>query len=152
MGFVNEFVSEEDVEKYRLVEIDKQFVVGGTNSRQWTIDRVRDIYLRKVAVGGHTDPEIRNQTKWTLYWRGTLLALGLDGMGSGGKSGEPGWSHWKLVWLCGSSGLPVHLKTQKAEILETLKEALTTYKGGGVYSATYSSYDVTLDIAEECVL
>ena len=150
MGFVNEFITEEDVQKYQLAEIDKRFVVGGTNARDWTIDRERDIYLRNVAVGGHTDPEIRNQTKWTLYWHGTLLVLGLDGMGSGGKSGEPGWSHWKLVWLCGRSGLPAHLMAQKVQVLETLKEA--AHRGGGVYSANYSSYDVRLDIAEECVL
>ena len=152
MGFVNEFISEEDVEKYRLVEIDKQFVVGGTNSRQWTIDRGRDIYLRRVAVGGNADPEIRNRTKWTLYWHGTLLTMRLDLMDGGGGAGEPGWSHWKLVWMSGSSGLPAHLKVHKAEILADLKEALTAYRSAGVYSREWPAYRVVLELGEECVL
>ena len=56
MAFVNEFIPPEDVEKYHLSEIDKRFVVGGTSSRQWTIDRRRDVYLRNVARGGGGRP------------------------------------------------------------------------------------------------
>ena len=152
MAFVNEFISAEDVEKYGLKTIDEKFIVGGTNSRQWTIDRERDIYLRCVARGGGAEPEIRNQTKWTFYWRGTPLTLRLDLLEGRGEGGEAGWSHWRLVWLNGSSGLPEHLHPQKAQILEDLEEALTAYQGAGVYSADYTDYSVTLDIAEECVL
>lgn len=149
MGFVNEFIPEEDVEKYQLAEIDKRFVVGGTNARDWTIDRERDIYLRIVAVGRE---DWRNQTEWTLYWHGTLLTMRLDLMDGGGEPGEPGWSHWKLVWMSGSSGLPEHLKAHKAEILSDLKEALTTYRSAGVYSREWPAYRVVLELGEECVL
>ena len=44
MAFVNEFISAEDVAKYGLKAIDEQFKSNGTNSRDWTIDRERDIY------------------------------------------------------------------------------------------------------------
>lgn len=151
MAFVNEFIPPEDVEKYHLAEIDKRFVVGGTNARDWTIDRERDIYLRNVANGGGGDPDIRNQTTWTLYWRGDLLVLRLDLLDGHGGRGEPGWSHWLLVRLRGSSGLPAHLKAQKEQILDILKEALVAYKDFGVYS-TNTDYSVTLDIAEGCTL
>jgi hypothetical protein len=152
MAFVNEFIPPEDVEKYQLAEIDKRFVVGGTSSRQWTIDRRRDVYLRNVARGGGGDPDIRNQTEWTLYWHGDLLVLRLDLLEGRGQQGEPGWSHWRLVWFCGTSGLPAHLKSQKTQILDALKEALTAYQGAGVYSGAYTSYSVTLDISEGCAL
>lgn len=152
MAFVNEFIPPEDVEKYHLAEIDKRFVVGGTSARDWTIDRERDVYLRNVANGGGGEPDIRNQTEWTLYWRGDLLVLRLDLLACSGERGEPGWSHWQLVWFCGTSGLPEHLKAQKSLIMHTLEEALTAYQGGGVYSAQHPSYRVTLDIAEGCVL
>ncbi|MDO5611033.1 MAG: hypothetical protein Q4G62_09750 [Pseudomonadota bacterium] len=148
MAFVNEFIPAEDVEKYRLKEIDKHFIVGGTNARDWTIDRERDIYLRNVANGRE---DWRNQTEWTFYWRGDELTLRLDLMGGRGGRGEPGWSHWKLVWLNGSYGLPEHLKAHKEEVLETLEEALLAYKDFGVFSSN-TDYSVTLDIAEECVL
>lgn len=152
MAFVNEFIPSEDVKNYHLVEIDKRFIVGGTNASDWTIDRERDVYLRNVANGGGGKPEIRNQTVWTLYWHGDLLVLRLDLLGASGERGEPGWSHWRLAWFCGTSGLPAHLKGHKEQILEVLKEALTVYQGGGVYSGVYSSYSVTLDIAEGCML
>jgi len=51
MAFVNEHIPQEDVEKYGLESIDKNFIVGGTNSRAWTIDRERNIYLRNVTRG-----------------------------------------------------------------------------------------------------
>lgn len=149
MPFVNEFIPAEDVETYGLKEIDKHFVVGGTNSRQWTIDRARDIYLRNVSRGRE---DWRNQTEWTFHWRGTELTLRLDLLEGKGGRGEPGWSHWKLVWLNGSYGLPLHLKASKSQVLDDLEEALTAYQGAGIYSADYTSYSVTLDIAEECVL
>jgi hypothetical protein len=153
MAFVNEFISAEDVEKYGLKTIDQKFIVGGTNARDWTIDREREIYLRNVAIGGGAEPEIRNQTKWTFYWRGTPLTLRLDLLDAGGEPGEPGWSHWKLVWVNGSYGLPENLKSCKVQILEDLRAALVACQGlGGVYSAGYSDYSVTLDIAVECLL
>lgn len=148
MPFVNEFIPAEDVEKYGLKEIDKHFVVGGTNSRQWTIDRARDIYLRNVSRGRE---EFRNQTEWTFYWHGEELTLRLDLLEGKGGRGEPGWSHWKLVWLNGSHGLPAHLKASKEQVLQDLKDALTAYKDFGVYSSN-TDYSVTLDISEECVL
>ena len=110
MPFVNEFIPEADVETYGLKEIDRHFIIGGTNARDWTIDRERDIYLRNVALGAGGEPEIRNQTKWTFYWHGDLLTLRLDLLDGKGGRGEPGWSHWKLVRLNGSSGLPAHLE------------------------------------------
>ena len=101
---------------------------------------------------GGGDPDIRNQTEWTLYWHGDLLVLRLDLLEGRGQQGEPGWSHWRLVWFCGTSGLPAHLKSQKTQILDALKEALTAYQGAGVYSGAYTSYSVTLDISEGCAL
>jgi hypothetical protein len=152
MGFVNEFIPPEDVERWGLAEIDERFVVGGTRSRQWTIDREREIYLRNVARGGGGDPDIRNQTIWTFYWQGTPLTVRLDLLDGRGGPGEPGWSHWKLVWVNGSHGLPEWLEQKTSEFLCDLKSALTAYKSAGVYSAAYSDYRVTLDIDEGCVL
>jgi hypothetical protein len=151
MAFINEYIPREDVEKYRLEEIDKHFFPG-TRARDWTIDRARDIYLRNVELGGGSDPDLRSQTKWTFYWRDKSLTLRLDSLDGSGRHGEPGWSHWLLVWVNGSDGLPASLKVHKAEFLTDFKEALTAYQGGGVYSANYTDYSATLDIAEECVL
>ncbi|MEH6420748.1 hypothetical protein [Pseudomonas sp. CGJS7] len=152
MPFLNEFIPAADVEKYDLKAINAKFVVGRTNARDWTVDRDRDIYLRNVATGAGAEPELRNQTTWTFYWHGELLTLRLDLLDASGGPGEPGWSHWKLVWLNGSSGLPLHLEQFRGQIIGDLREALTAYQGSGVYSADYSEYSITLEIGEECVL
>jgi hypothetical protein len=152
MAFVNEFISAEDVEKYGLHEIDKHFVIGGTNARDWTIDRKRDIYLRNVAIGGGAEPELRNQMKWSFYWHETLFTIRLDLLKGTGGRGEPGWSHWRMMWISGIHGLPDHLKKKKDDFVADLKEALTAYQGAGVYSANYASYSVLLEIDEGCEL
>ena len=152
MTFINEFIPAEDVEKYGLKAIDQKFIVGGTNARDWTIDRERNIYLRNVSHGGGAEPEIRNQTKWSFFWREELLTLRLDSITGGGGRGMPGWSHWKLVMVNGSDGLPIHLKDKKDDFIADLKQALTAYQGAGVYSAAYTSYNVVLEIDSECVL
>lgn len=153
MGFVNEFIPEEDVEKYGLKAIDEKFVVGGTEARDWTIDRERNIYIRNVANGGSSDPDIRNQTKWSFYWHGYTLYLRLDLIAGGGGRGEPGWSHWKLVWLNdgGNCGLTTDLKEEKEQILADLKEALVAYKDFGIYS-TNTDYQVILEIDGDCAI
>ena len=151
MAFVNEFIPPEDVEKYGIKAIDEKFVVGRTRARDWTIDRDRDIYLRNVAMGAGADPDFRNQTTWTFYWHGDLLYLRLDLLEGRGERGGPGWSHWKLIRINGSNGLPAHLKSDGAEILEDLTEAMNAYRDFGVYSSS-TDYSVTLDIGEECQL
>lgn len=148
MSFINEFISPEDVARYDLEEIDKKFVVGGTDARDWTIDRERDIYLRNVARGRE---DWRSETEWTFYWRGHELTLRLDYVGGTGERGGPAWDHWRLVWLNGSYGLPAPLKPQVKEILKDLEDALLAYKDFGVYSAS-TDFSVTLDIDPECVL
>jgi hypothetical protein len=152
MSFVNEFISPEDVEKYGLKAIDEKFIVGGTNARDWTIDRHRGIYLRNVAIGGGADPEIRNQTKWCFFWRDELLTLRLDLLDGGGETGGIGWSQWKLVRVNGSEGLPESLKGLRLEFLDSLKAALTAYRSAGAYSREWSSYRVQIEIDGGCVL
>lgn len=55
MTFINEKVSEQDIEKYGLREINKQFVRGDI-SYYWTIDQDRNIYLRDMG-GNWQEPE-----------------------------------------------------------------------------------------------
>lgn len=138
MAFVNEYIPEADSEEYGIKEINKRFVVGGTSARDWTIDRERDIYLRNVANGRE---EFRHQSTWTFYWHGELLVVKLDMVEGRGKRGEPGWSHYKLRHI----DMPVHMQDKYAEIVNDLKDALTAYKDGGVFSAN-TTYTVTLDL------
>ncbi|MCL1501435.1 hypothetical protein [Xanthomonas nasturtii] len=147
MPFVNEFIPEPDVVKHDLEAIDRDFVVGGTNARDWTVDRDRDMYLRNVANGGGTEIEVRNQTKFSFYWHGELLTLRLDLVDGGGARGQPGWSHWRLMRINGGEGLPEYLKADKEQFIADFKEALLAYKDFGVHSRN-TDYHIVFEVGD----
>lgn len=152
MTFVGEFISSRDVAAYDLASIDKKFVLGGTNARDWVIDRERGIYLRNVASGGGSEFEVRNQTRWTFYWRGALVELRLDMLDSGGEKDGFGWSNWRLIWINGGRGLSAELKADGASFIVDLVAALSAHKGlGGAYSK-YEQYEAKIEVAEGCVI
>ncbi|MEA9556412.1 hypothetical protein VC273_10960 [Xanthomonas nasturtii] len=152
MAFVSDFISPDDVARYDILSIDRKFLIGGTNSRDWVIDREREIYLRNVAHGGGSEPEIRNQAHWTFYWRGELLTLRLDMLESGGERKGAGWSRWMLVLINGGKGLPAHLKSDAPQIIEDLGVALTAHKGFGGVHSNYIDYNAKIEISEGCVI
>lgn len=130
MTFINEKVTEQDIEKYGLREINKQFVKGDV-SYYWTIDRDRNIYLRDMG-GNWQEPE---QQHFSFLWKGHLLRIELDRSG-GGSFGGKGNTTWKLregsarqnIWL------PDELEVQRECITEDLKDALIIFKDNGYLS------------------
>jgi hypothetical protein len=152
MPFVSEFISANEVEQYELRAIDEKFVVGGTNARDWAIDRDRGYYLRNVAHGAGAEQEVRNQTKWSFYWKGELLTLRLDLLESGGERRGAGWSRWTLVWVNGGDGLPAHLRPSTDEFLSDLRAALTAHNGFGGAFSKHTDYRAEIDVSEGCAL
>lgn len=138
MTFVNEEISEEDVKKHDLEAVDKRFIVGGTRSRMWTIDRQRNIYLRNVTRGRE---EYRTESGWIFSWHGHPIYLELKLLSAGGKPGSAGWSRKKLIYI----ELPEQLQGRRDEILADLKDALVVYKDFGIFSVC-TDYTVTLEI------
>ncbi|MBS0355280.1 MAG: hypothetical protein JSR83_15435 [Proteobacteria bacterium] len=138
MAFVNEYLSEDDCKKYEIHLIDERFVVGGTSSNSWTIDRDRNIYLRTVARGRE---EFSHLSTWTLYWHEDLIVLELENLSTSGPTGGVCHGHKRVR----SIEIPPHLEDKRADILSDLKDALTAYKDGGVY-ARATEYTLTLDV------
>jgi len=138
MAFVNEYISAEDRSKYGLDEIERDVSMRGrAPQRQWTIDHERGIYLREINSGRE---ESRHESTWHFYWRGDLMTVCLEMVDAGGQRGGHGWSHYQLV-DCYRKGffIPTHLLDRRDEILADLREALTAYKGGGVFSTRTTS-------------
>jgi hypothetical protein len=127
MAFVNEFVSEEEAQKYGLEEIDRRYRHSSFRP-QWTVDRERDIYLREVESGRE---ETTNRHGFTLYWNGVLIFVRLTRRGQGVPSAE-GWTEWTLI----GNPIPDDLQKEREKIIADLKAALTAYKDFGVYSVT----------------
>ena len=138
MAFINEHISADDIEKYDIESIDKRFIVGGVSSKNWTIDRERNIYLRIVA---RVREDYRHESTWTFFWNGELLLVELDNIKTDGKAGGERTGHKRIRRL----EIPQHLKSHRDEIIDDLKEALTAYKDGGVY-ATATEYTLILDV------
>jgi len=143
MTFINEYIPEEDFEKYKLKEIDSHFHPS-SKSRQWTVDRGRDIYLRRLSRGRE---EYAHESWWSFYWHGELLSLQLDVLRAGGEPDKPAWTDWSLrrIAVFNDHKLPEHLKEKLPEIVSDLKAALTAYKDGGVFSQS-TSYSAKLDV------
>jgi hypothetical protein len=137
MGFVNEHIPKQDIKKYGIDEIDRQFL-DSTHSKEWTIDRARDIYLRLVAIGRE---DSSHETTWSFYWRGNLLLAKIDVISTSGPYHGARHGHKRLREL----HIPEQLEPQRKEILEDLKEALIEWKDGGL-SASATTYTLTLDV------
>lgn len=137
MTFVNERIPPADLMKYRIEEIDKHYVIGGTSARDWTIDRNRNIYLRHVASGRE---ESLGHQVWTLYWKGALIRVDLEILSTSGGHGGPAKGHKRVRRI----DIPADLAAHREEVLNDLRSALIVYKDGGVY-ATATEYSLTLD-------
>lgn len=132
MAFVNEYIPEADVEKYGLAEIDNSNFGGTrTKSRDWTIDRERNIYLRRV--GGQDRENLADNTdSWNFFWKGDLLWFRRKGFPSEKK--PDGLRH--AFSYIRDLTIPTHLESQRQEIYQDLRDAFRTYGGGGVFSTS----------------
>lgn len=135
MAFVNEYISEADIEKYGIKELDEKFGKGHYKPH-WTLDRERDIYLRHL----HNEREEHsNRLTFYFYWKGTSLMATFDLDGGGVRDGEQ-WRSFSLRRM----EIPEKIKQQKVEMIADLKEALTAERVGGVYS-TATKFTATFD-------
>lgn len=144
MAFVNEMISEDDRKKYGLERVESgPGMRARAPQRDWTINHERQIYLRVIDRGRE---EYNYESTWHFYCCGELMTVCLEMVDAGGKRGGHGWSHYKLV-DCYKKGffVPDHLLGRRDEIIANLRDALTAYADGGIYSAT-TSHETTLTI------
>ena len=139
MAFVNERIPEADVKKYGLEAIDNSLLgAGRTISRDWTIDRARDIYLREVAMGRD---ELSRISTWTFYWKGELIWFKREVVDFKGARNAPCWTHQKVY----DFKIPEAVQNHREEIFRDLHDAFLPYKTGGIY-ATCTEFSTQLDI------
>lgn len=132
MAFSNEYISEADYEKYGLRELDwgqplPGLPGGHVTSDSWTIDRERDIYLRKFSAGHEIDD--CSTLGWTFWWHGDLLCFVEEGVEFRGERSGEKFAHTRIRNL----RIPGHLKPQQDAILNDIREAFLAYADGGVF-------------------
>jgi hypothetical protein len=135
MAFVTEKASEQDIEQYGLRAINKTYSKG--EEFDWTIDRERDIYLRKMRFHWH-DP---SRSDFIFYWQQHLLPIKIRSVEYMGSPGKALNQTWAVVPLYGSDvfWLPRDLEDFRVQITMNLKQALTAYGTHGSRGA-YSEY------------
>jgi hypothetical protein len=135
MAFVNEYATDEDIEKYDLYGIwDKYHPLrkGKYYSGQrpdFTINREKNIFLLKV--GGSWE-DVPSRSRFLLWIDGSHVTIDLDTMkGEVMKVLDPNYKKkWDLVGLYPDKDIIL----SKSEIINILKEALVTYGLLGVYN------------------
>jgi hypothetical protein len=133
MGFVNEYVPDEDIEKYDLHGIwDKyhplykgELFFG--NKPEWTVDREANVFLMSIAIGRG---EHGNRTKFLLWLDGTHIIAEIDLVD--GSSGDLNANPFIVVWDLARVDVPPELEADSPEIMGMLKNALSTYGYWGI--------------------
>ena len=112
MAFVNEYISEADIEKYSIRELDEKFRKM-ERKPHWTVDHERDIYLRYL----HNEREEHsNRLTYYFYWKGTPLIVTVDIDSGGGARDAEQWISYKM-WRI---EIPESLRPHEAEIIVDL--------------------------------
>ena len=71
MAFVNEYISDEDVEKYGIAQLRDELHAYHQERYHWTRDRERDAYLMQIHhLGRDLEPE-----DWLLYEKGRYCVV-----------------------------------------------------------------------------
>ena len=137
MAFVNERVSEEDIQKYGLDELKREYFPSDCewiNGRPpafrhaWTIDRERDIYFMPVKmvteIGGSGRPEGTNRTIVHLNFQGREVSLLIErAYCSHSFTDNP----FRVAWNLLDVSTLMAPEIPRATVISVLKEALTTY-------------------------
>lgn len=126
MPFINEKVSESDIEKYGLRDINKKYSFASRNREcKWTIDRERDIYLREMGSGRE---ERCSNTTFSFYWKGHCFFVQLDLLASGSEDGHHTTKWGLLVEGYTNKGarldLPAALEPMRESVLADFKEVM----------------------------
>ena len=154
MSFVNEIVSEKDIQKYKLDELKKEFnPYTWMNGRPrgfwhvWTIDRERNIYFMLVKmveeVGPSGRPEPTSKSIFILNIQGVNVRVLLDRIRCPKSfSDTPFIIGWSLLEISTSAGLDL---SRTGAVIQILKEALTIYGYRGAYSKQAPNTTVEFD-------
>ena len=147
MAFVNEWISEEDMEKYHIREIRKK-MVADRGRPDWVRDRERDMYLMQVNGLGR-DNEYET---WLLYARGKYAAVRMYRIGGDIHEDKTEDIRWCFQEFDKGLFCPFPEPPQEdlPAIFRLLEEALSVYGRRGIrYSGDLVAFHVTLEFEKQ---
>ena len=130
MAFINEFISNNDREKYEINTLWRKYHPGSQLNPdeldiEWTFDRHNDIYLKAMKSGRE---ELSNQTTFVLAIKGVLYEVVANTLkGRLNIKNDPYIKIWELIYIS-----PKPSEAERKTVLKYFKEALTAYGVSGV--------------------
>lgn len=125
MTFINEFVSDEDINKYELNELwDRYHPVSpskGVRHLSWTVDKEKNIFLIHLKSGRE---EFANESTFLLWWNGEEIIAHLLRYSGFCRPRE---GVGQVIWELQDITSPQGIKVVEKDILDTLKLSLKTY-------------------------
>jgi hypothetical protein len=151
-AFVNEWISQEDIEKYGLVALCAEYskddlkytaVKNPNNEIDWTIDRKRGIWLMRVASATNLNYELPSPTQekiFILHYLGVNMEVRLWWERVSKATEErPLTISWKYLGMN-----PNSIKGADEEELKAIvKEAIQVYRWHGLLSKETEITEVT---------
>ncbi|HFS85193.1 MAG TPA: hypothetical protein ENK72_01080, partial [Epsilonproteobacteria bacterium] len=144
MAFVNEYVSQEDIEKYGLDELHRRCSRKADNYKtardglhdrsQWMIDREKEIWFMRLGirmVPGENPPIYLGNDIYILHYKGENIEVVMKDNrkeGSTKLSDDPFRIRWDILSIASSSLNGV----QTEEIIELIQQAMEVYGLEGV--------------------
>lgn len=144
MAFVNEYISEDDKNRY-------QFINGANFSirdcSQWTVDRARDMFL--VFHEGYGPEGPQDEKFWVFYWHGNLLDVHVHNLDLHCDENDNMRARRRVVYIkiLSPSYRPLtpELELKKSEIIADFKQALGVYGVAGLL-IPYNTFQLELEV------
>ena len=144
MAFINEYISDEDMKRYKIKEIDEKFSLGGVASDSWTVDSSRKMYLRLVYRNKNNYDIV--STGWSFLWNEKLYYLETELIDSAGDRGAEGWSHKVITKVNFLNNKDEAINNDfLSSMMPDIRQAFEMYKDFGVFSA-HTKYTLILDV------
>jgi hypothetical protein len=157
MAFVNERITSENQERYRIPEIKRYIGTGYCSPITCTIDHERNMYLLHVDNQHGVDHQTTNLSGWVLVWNNEFIWTEIELLETKWKNADSLWQRKRIVQiglmekpsLFNKKGnfLPIRLNDNKEKILKDIYDALQVYQVSGI-SSPVKNFELQLEFGE----
>ncbi|WP_434778355.1 hypothetical protein [Neisseria sp. Ec49-e6-T10] len=153
MAFVNEYISEEDIQKYQLddvmneVKISRELITAEERQKRglkydWCIDRENNMWLKPCGMTYSPDPKYSRSGRpeptgiyvFIFYYRGNYTKVSLERSSSSSKTihESPFVIIWELISIQYLTKFNENKKYNEENVTKFIKYALQVYGRAGV--------------------
>lgn len=128
VGFVNDYATDEEIERYGLKEIWDRYNPGAKGfywlgaRASFTVDRKAGVFLQALSQG---TGEKGSRTHFLLWWQGKQIRVALDLAEGSSKNLDD--RPFVCKWSLASLDVPQDFPIAKEKVIEVVKMAVSVY-------------------------